>query len=83
MNREQIKTGIVGSGFAASFHFEAIKKVSSVDVKVVGVYSRTKQTESSLLKKEEYRRFRAWKNSATNVMSFMSALRSRSMSLSL
>ena len=43
MNREQIKAGIIGSGFAASFHFEAIKKVYSVDVKMAGVYSRTEQ----------------------------------------
>jgi len=43
MQKKQIKVGIAGSGFAASFHFEAIRKVFSVDVEVVGVYSPTKQ----------------------------------------
>ncbi len=39
--KKTIRSGIVGSGFSASFHFEAIKKVYGTNVEVVGVYSLT------------------------------------------
>jgi predicted dehydrogenase len=39
MNKKTIRTGIVGSGFSASFHFEALCKVHGVNVEVVGVHS--------------------------------------------
>ncbi|RZJ14661.1 MAG: gfo/Idh/MocA family oxidoreductase, partial [Acinetobacter sp.] len=38
-NKKILKVGIIGSGFAASFHFEALKKVCAVDVDVLGAYS--------------------------------------------
>jgi len=38
-NKKHIRTGIVGSGFSATFHFEALKKVYQTDVEVVGVHS--------------------------------------------
>ena len=38
-NKKLIKSGIIGSGFAARFHFDAIQKVFSTIVEVVGVYS--------------------------------------------
>jgi predicted dehydrogenase len=41
MNKKVIRTGIIGSGFAAAFHFEALKRVYSVKVEVVGVYSKS------------------------------------------
>jgi predicted dehydrogenase len=39
MQSNQLFTGIIGSGFAANFHFEALKRVYSVPVKVVGAFS--------------------------------------------
>jgi predicted dehydrogenase len=42
MDNKTIRTGIVGAGFAANFHFEALKKLYGTNVKVVGVYCRTK-----------------------------------------
>ena len=39
MKKKTIRSGIVGSGFAANFHFEAIKNVYSADVEIIGVYS--------------------------------------------
>jgi len=39
MKKPSIRTGIVGSGFAANFHFEAVHKVHGVDVEVIGVHS--------------------------------------------
>ena len=39
MTKKTVRTGIVGSGFSASFHFEAIRKVYGTDVDVRGVFS--------------------------------------------
>src|SRR5690242_8099016 len=39
MQKKTIRTGIVGTGFSASFHYEALKKVYSVNVDVIGVHS--------------------------------------------
>ncbi len=36
-----MRSGIIGSGFAARFHFEALKRVYSVQVEVVGAYSKS------------------------------------------
>ncbi len=41
MNKKKIRAGLIGSGFAARFHMEAIEKVYGCDVEVVGVYGRT------------------------------------------
>ncbi len=38
-----VRAGIVGSGFAARFHIEAIRKVYGVQAEIVGVYSPTEQ----------------------------------------
>lgn len=40
MNKKVIRAGIIGSGFAAKFHYDAIQRVFSAKVEVVGVYSR-------------------------------------------
>lgn len=39
MTKKTIRTGIVGSGFSATFHFEALRKVYGTNVEVVGVHS--------------------------------------------
>lgn len=39
MTKKRLRVGIVGAGFAARFHYEAIRKVYSVDVDVQGVYA--------------------------------------------
>jgi predicted dehydrogenase len=41
MNKKTVRTGIVGAGFAAAFHFEALRKVYGAQVEVVGVHTRT------------------------------------------
>ncbi len=38
MQRKTVRSGLVGAGFAADFHFESVKRVHSADVEVVGVY---------------------------------------------
>jgi predicted dehydrogenase len=39
MKKKTVRAGIVGAGFSASFHFEAIRKVYGVDVEIVGVHA--------------------------------------------
>ena len=39
MKKKTVRTGIVGAGFSASFHFEALRKVHGTDVEVVGVHT--------------------------------------------
>lgn len=39
MEKKTVRAGIVGAGFSASFHFEAIKKVYGTNVDVKGVYA--------------------------------------------
>ncbi len=37
---KMLRTGIIGSGFAARFHFDALKRVYSVNLEVVGAFSK-------------------------------------------
>jgi len=39
MEKKTIRTGIVGAGFSATFHFEALRKVYGVNVEVIGVHT--------------------------------------------
>lgn len=39
MNKKTIRAGILGAGFSASFHFEAIKKLHSTNADIKGVFS--------------------------------------------
>ena len=39
MQRKTVRTGLVGAGFAAGFHYEALRRVRCVDVDVAGVYA--------------------------------------------
>ncbi len=39
MEKKTVRTGIVGAGFSATFHFEALRKVYGTNVEVVGVHT--------------------------------------------
>jgi len=41
MGDVKVRAGIVGSGFAARFHYDALKRVFNVKVEIAGVYSIT------------------------------------------
>ena len=53
MKKATVKTAIVGSGFAASLHFEALHKVSCVNVEVTGVYSIRKERRDAFAEKRD------------------------------
>ena len=55
--KPHIKTGILGSGFAASFHFEALEKVFSANVEVLGVYSATPKNRNAFAGQRDIRAF--------------------------
>jgi predicted dehydrogenase len=59
MTREKktIRTGIVGSGFSASFHFEALRKVHGVNVEIVGVHSVDQEGGRAYARQREIRFF--------------------------
>lgn len=47
MAKKTIRSGIVGAGFAARFHFECIKRVAGTDIQIQGVYAiDTEQAKS-------------------------------------
>ena len=39
MDNKTIQSGIIGAGFAASFHFESMRRINDTNVECVGVYS--------------------------------------------
>ena len=39
MAKKTVRTGIVGAGFAATFHYSCLQRVCGVDVEVVGVFA--------------------------------------------
>lgn len=49
--RKSIHIGIVGSGFAAQFHYASYQRVTGIDVKVIGVTSPTKEHCENFAKK--------------------------------
>ncbi len=57
MDKKTVRTGIVGAGFAASFHFEALRKVYATAVEVVGVHYRTETTRQAFADKRSIKAF--------------------------
>ena len=52
-SRPVLKAGIIGSGFAGRFHFEAIQRIVNVQPEVVGVYSPTKENRDKFATERE------------------------------
>ena len=57
MDKKTIRPGIVGAGFSASFHFEALKKVYGTDVEIAGVFCRTKDKREAFARKRGIKAF--------------------------
>ena len=43
MKKKVLRAGIIGSGFAAKFHYDALQRVFSTKVEIIGAYSPTHQ----------------------------------------
>lgn len=57
MTKKTVRTGIVGSGFSASFHFEAIRKVYGTDVDIRGVFSIDTEQAAEYARARDIRAF--------------------------
>lgn len=56
-NKKTIRTGIVGAGFSATFHFEALRKVHGTHVEVVGVHAKNFEQGRAYADEREIRFF--------------------------
>jgi predicted dehydrogenase len=57
MMDQPIRIGIVGSRYAAEFHYEAYQRITGIDVKVVGVTSITQEHREKFAKKRGIQAF--------------------------
>jgi len=57
MDKKTIRTGIVGAGFAARFHYECLKRVHSADVEIEGVYAIDTEQAAEYAKKRGIRNY--------------------------
>jgi predicted dehydrogenase len=57
MDKKTVRTGIIGAGFAASFHFEALKKLYGTNAEVIGVFCRTKEKRESFARQRSIQAF--------------------------
>lgn len=55
--KNTIRTGIVGSGFAAGFHLKAIKKIYGINIEITGVYSPTQKNREAFAQQYGIRGF--------------------------
>jgi predicted dehydrogenase len=53
MKKKTIRTGIIGAGFAATFHFECLKKVHETNVEVEGVFATDTEQAKSYAQKRD------------------------------
>ena len=57
MDKKLVRTGLVGAGFSAGFHYEAVRKLHSVSAEVVGVFCRTEEKREAFAKQRGIRAF--------------------------
>lgn len=57
MQKKTVRTGIVGAGFSATFHYEAIRKVYGTNVEVVGVHAKDREQGQAYAEKRGIRFF--------------------------
>jgi predicted dehydrogenase len=57
MQKKTVRTGIVGAGFSARFHYKAITKVYGTNVEVVGVHAKDREQGQTYAEKREIRFF--------------------------
>ncbi len=57
MEKKTVRTGIIGAGFAATFHFECLKRVYGTNVEVEGVFATDTEQAASYAKQRGIRAF--------------------------
>lgn len=67
MGKKTVRTGIIGAGFAATFHFECLKRVHGTNVEVKGVFTRDIKHAESYASKRGIRAYRSLEEVIDNV----------------
>ena len=57
MQKKTVRTGIVGAGFSASFHYEALRKVYGTDVEIIGVHATNQEQAKAYAERRGIRFF--------------------------
>ena len=57
MDKKTIRTGIIGAGFAATFHYECLKRVHSANVEIEGVFAIDTDQAAAYAKKRGIRNY--------------------------
>jgi predicted dehydrogenase len=57
MEKKTVRTGIIGAGFSATFHFECLKRVHGTNVEVEGVFATDTEQAASYAKQRGIRAF--------------------------
>lgn len=67
MEKKTVRTGIIGAGFAATFHFECLKKVHGTNVEVEGVFATNTEQAASFAEKRGISAYKSLEKLLENV----------------
>lgn len=67
MQKKTVRSGLVGAGFSASFHFEAIQKIYGTNVEVQGVFAKDADMARQYAEKRGVRAFESLEQLIENV----------------
>jgi len=67
MQKKTIRSGLVGAGFSASFHYEAIRKIHGTNAEVVGVFAKDTDMAEAYAQKRGIRAFSSLEELIDNV----------------
>ena len=67
MNKKTVRTAIIGAGFSATFHFEALKKLYATNAEVVGVFDSNKEKGQDYAAKRGIKAFDSLEKALDNV----------------
>ncbi len=67
MQKKTVRSGLVGAGFSATFHYEAVQKVYGASADVIGVYAKDMDMARAFAEKREIRAFESLDELIANV----------------
>ncbi len=67
MDKKTVRAGIVGAGFAASFHFESLRQIHGTNVVIEGVYAIDTEQAAAYAKQRNIRAFASLQELLDNV----------------
>lgn len=58
-NKQTIRSGILGAGFAGSFHFDALRRVHGVEIEIAGIYDLNEGRAGVFAEERDIKAFRS------------------------